>query len=129
MAPMHLNVNSNGPMEAEVTSTDQDRLAVALKKYWGYDHFRPLQQQAMQCVLTGRDSVVVLPTGGGKSLCYQVPSVCLEGLTIVVSPLISLMKDQVDALTDCGVAAACIHSQISTDEKRRIAESIRSGEQ
>jgi ATP-dependent DNA helicase RecQ len=124
---MHLNVDSNGPMEAEVTSTDQDRLAVALKKYWGYDHFRPLQQQAMQCVLTGRDSVVVLPTGGGKSLCYQVPSVCLEGLTIVVSPLISLMKDQVDALTDCGVAAACIHSQISTDEKRRIAESIRSG--
>jgi ATP-dependent DNA helicase RecQ len=115
MAPMHLNVDSNGPMEAEVTSTDQDRLAVALKKYWGYDHFRPLQQPAMQCVLTGRDSVVVLPTGGGKSLCYQVPSVCLDGLTIVVKPLFSLLMDQVVALTDCGVAAACINIHIITD--------------
>jgi len=113
--------------DIQAAAPSHDRLASALKKYWGYDHFRPLQFQAMSCVLEGRDSVVVLPTGGGKSLCYQVPSVCLDGLTIVVSPLISLMKDQVDALTDCGVAAACIHSLVGTDEKRRIAADIRAG--
>lgn len=118
---MHLSA------ETQAAFPSHDRLAGALKKYWGYDHFRPLQLQAMQCVLEGRDSVVVLPTGGGKSLCYQVPSVCLDGLTIVVSPLISLMKDQVDSLTDCGVAAACLHSQIGPGEKRRIAANIRSG--
>ncbi|TWU24503.1 DNA helicase RecQ [Bythopirellula polymerisocia] len=109
------------------TAADQ-KLLDALRRYWGYDEFRPLQLQAMQCAMEHRDSVVVLPTGGGKSLCYQVPAVCLEGLTVVVSPLISLMKDQVDALTDCGVRAACVHSMIGPDEKRQIAEEIRSGE-
>lgn len=108
------------------TAADQ-QLLDALRRYWGYDEFRPLQLQAMQCAMDHRDSVVVLPTGGGKSLCYQVPAVCLEGLTVVVSPLISLMKDQVDALTDCGIRAACVHSMIGDDEKRRIADDIRSG--
>ncbi len=104
------------------------RLCTALKKYWGYDNFLPLQVDAMQCAMTSRDSVVVLPTGGGKSLCYQAPAMCLDGLTIVVSPLISLMKDQVDALTDCGVAAASVHSMVGPHEKRQIAEDIRSGQ-
>lgn len=108
------------------TAADQ-QLLDALSRYWGYDEFRPLQLQAMQCAMDHRDSVVVLPTGGGKSLCYQVPAVCLDGLTVVVSPLISLMKDQVDALTDCGIRAACVHSMIGDDEKRRIADEIRSG--
>ncbi len=103
------------------------QLREALRQYWGYDEFRPMQLQAMRCAMEHRDSVVVLPTGGGKSLCYQVPAVCLEGLTLVVSPLISLMKDQVDSLTNCGVRAACIHSMIPQEEKRRIAEEIRSG--
>ena len=83
-----------------------DVLIPILREYWGYDSFRPLQAEAMRAVMSGRDSVVVLPTGGGKSLCFQAPALHLPGLAVVVSPLISLMKDQVDALVDCGVPAA-----------------------
>lgn len=104
-----------------------DQLRAILQKYWGYDQFRPLQQEAMSAVLEGRDSVVVLPTGGGKSLCFQAPAVQLPGLAIVVSPLISLMKDQVDALTECGVPAACINSSLSNVERLKVADEIRSG--
>lgn len=103
------------------------RLLQALQRYWGYTAFLPLQQQAMTCVLQGRDSVVVLPTGGGKSLCFQAPAVCMNGLAIVVSPLISLMKDQVDALRSCGVPAAYVNSTLSFDERRTVAEQVRRG--
>ncbi|MFH1574327.1 MAG: DEAD/DEAH box helicase, partial [Acidobacteriota bacterium] len=75
-------------------------LETALRRYWGFDGFLPLQKEAATCVLQGRDSIVVLPTGGGKSVCYQSPALLLPGLTLVVSPLLSLMKDQVDSLTD-----------------------------
>ncbi len=92
-------------------------LATALEKYWGYREFRPLQKEAMDCLCAGRDVVVVLPTGGGKSLCFQVPAVTSDGLAIVVSPLISLMKDQVDALAECGVPAARIDSSLPPDER------------
>ena len=105
----------------------QESLKQAMERYWGYDGFRPLQEQAMQRVLVGADSVVVLPTGGGKSLCYQVPAVCLGGLAIVVSPLISLMKDQVDALKTNGVPAECVNSSLSMDEKRRVHAEICAG--
>src|SRR5688572_4697687 len=81
----------------------------------------------MERVLDGLDSVVVLPTGGGKSLCYQAPAMCLGGLAVVVSPLISLMKDQVDALRTNGVPAACINSAQTKNEKRNVAEDIRAG--
>lgn len=104
-----------------------DELRGILRKYWGYEGFRPLQAEAMQAVVDGRDSVVVLPTGGGKSLCFQAPGLLLPGLAVVVSPLISLMKDQVDALADCGVPAACVNSTLSLDEKRRVADEIRAG--
>jgi ATP-dependent DNA helicase RecQ len=104
-----------------------ERLQSILRKVWGYDSYRPLQAEAMSSVLAGRDSVVVLPTGGGKSLCFQAPALAMEGLAVVVSPLISLMKDQVDALADSGVAAACVNSSLSTDERRRVAEEIRGG--
>ncbi len=99
-----------------------------LRDVWGYDSFRPLQEQSIQAVLESRDSLTVLPTGGGKSLCFQVPALCLDGMAIVVSPLISLMKDQVDALHACGVAAAFVNSSQSPDEKRLVAERIRGGE-
>ena len=75
-----------------------DPLLEVLERYWGYSTFRPLQREAMQAILDGRDSVVVLPTGGGKSLCFQAPALVRPGLALVVSPLISLMKDQVDSL-------------------------------
>jgi ATP-dependent DNA helicase RecQ len=81
----------------------------------------------MRAVIDGRDSVVILPTGGGKSLCFQAPALHLPGLAVVLSPLISLMKDQVDALADCGVPAACVNSSLSYEEKRRVTGEIRAG--
>ncbi|MCL4121121.1 UNVERIFIED_CONTAM: hypothetical protein GTU68_015633 [Idotea baltica] len=99
-----------------------------MQQYWGYDSFRPLQEESMRAVIGDRDSVVVLPTGGGKSLCFQVPAVCRDGLAVVVSPLISLMKDQVDALTDCGVSAAFVNSTLSLDEKKQVAARVKAGE-
>jgi len=98
-----------------------------LAKYWGYDGFLPLQKQAIERVVQGKDSIVVLPTGGGKSLCFQAPAVLLPGLTIVVSPLIALMKDQVDALSECGVTAARIDSSQSPPEQEDVLAQIRAG--
>lgn len=109
------------------STTATDRLSEVLQQYWGYDSFLPLQERAMNCVVAGRDSVVVLPTGGGKSLCYQAPAIFMGGLAVVVSPLISLMKDQVDALQSCGVPAACVNSSLSDGERREVAENVRSG--
>ena len=82
--------------------------------------FRPLQREAMDAILAGRDSIVVLPTGGGKSLCFQAPALVRDGLAVVVSPLISLMKDQVDTLVGNGVPAACFNSSLSADERRAV---------
>ena len=104
-----------------------EELRRILREYWGYGEFRPLQAEAMRAVTDGRDSVVILPTGGGKSLCFQAPALQLPGLAVVVSPLISLMKDQVDALADCGVPAACVNSSLSYEEKRGVAADIRAG--
>ena len=96
----------------------------ALKQYWGYDEFLPLQERAIESVLSGRDSIVVLPTGGGKSICFQAPAVSLPGMAIVVSPLISLMKDQIDSLTECGVPAARIDSSQSARERDGVIERV-----
>ena len=98
-----------------------------LSRYWGYTTFRPLQREAMDAVLAGRDSVVVLPTGGGKSLCFQAPAVMQTGLALVVSPLISLMKDQVDTLVGNGVPAALYNSSLSPDEKADVIAGLRQG--
>jgi len=98
-----------------VKPTIQDARAV-LKSAFGYDAFRPGQEAAVSAVLAGRDTVVVLPTGGGKSLCFQVPALLMPGLTVVVSPLISLMKDQVDALTAKGLPAAFINSTLTSGQ-------------
>jgi ATP-dependent DNA helicase RecQ len=101
------------------------RLTDTLRRYWGYSTFRPLQQAAMTAVLEGRDSLVVLPTGGGKSLCYQAPALCQEGVTVVVSPLIALMKDQVDALRANGIAAAFVNSTLTPQEKWQVADDLK----
>ena len=103
------------------------RLLGVISKHWGYDSFRPLQQEAMEASLEGRDSIVVMPTGGGKSLCYQVPALLKDHPTIVVSPLISLMKDQVDGLIACGVAAAQLNSSQGSLEHRAIERELIEG--
>jgi len=102
-----------------------ERLKKVLEKYWGYKEFRPLQREAMEHLAGGRDVVVVLPTGGGKSLCFQAPAVTASGLAVVVSPLISLMKDQVDALTECGVPAARIDSSLNPAERDAALDRLR----
>ena len=81
-----------------------------LKKWWGYEAFRPKQRDIIDAVLAGRDTLALMPTGGGKSLTYQVPALMCEGLTIVVTPLIALMKDQVDRLRKLGIPAVAVHS-------------------
>jgi ATP-dependent DNA helicase RecQ len=98
-------------MEGDVMNAT---LIEVLARHWGFASFRPLQAEAMEAALGGRDTLVVMPTGGGKSLCYQAPAIVNGSLTVVVSPLISLMKDQVDGLIACGVAAA----QLSTARNR-----------
>ena len=100
-------------------------LDAALARYWGYTSFRPLQREAMDAVLAGHDSVVVLPTGGGKSLCFQAPALIRPGVALVVSPLISLMKDQVDTLIGNGVPAALYNSSLSAEEKSAVIGGIR----
>ncbi|MEM9354167.1 MAG: DNA helicase RecQ [Planctomycetota bacterium] len=105
-----------------------DDVRHAVQTHWGYDAFRPLQEQAIESVLAGRDSVVVLPTGGGKSLCFQAPAVCMPGVAVVLSPLIALMKDQIDALREIGVDAAAFNSTLSWDEKKIVVDQMRDGE-
>jgi len=96
-----------------------------LRKHFAYDDFRPAQLPAVEAVLSRDDAVIVLPTGGGKSICFQVPALCFERLTVVVSPLISLMSDQVQALERRGVAATFLNSTLPPDESTRRAELIR----
>src|SRR6266700_3906043 len=91
---------------------------VVLRQFFGYEDFRPGQIDVVAAVLGGNDTLAVLPTGGGKSLCYQVPELVRPGLTVVISPLISLMKDQVDAMQASGVAATFLNSTLAASEAR-----------
>jgi ATP-dependent DNA helicase RecQ len=99
-----------------------------LQQYFGYSDFRPPQLPAVEAVLSRRDALIVLPTGGGKSICFQVPALCFKGLTVVVSPLISLMSDQVQALERRGVAATFLNSTLPPGETAARVERIRRGE-
>ena len=98
-----------------------------LKKHFGYEEFRPLQTEVIAHALSGGDALVLMPTGGGKSLCYQLPALKFPGITVVVSPLIALMKDQVDALRANGIPAAFLNSSLSSDEMERVESEARNG--
>ena len=99
-----------------------------LQETFGYPEFRTGQEEVIAAILEGRDTLVIMPTGGGKSMCYQVPALCLEGTTLVVSPLIALMKDQVDALVASGVRAAFYNSSLGEKEARATLAALRNGE-
>ncbi len=99
-----------------------------LKKYWGYTTLRPFQAESMSSVLEGRESLTVMPTGGGKSLCFQLPALLTEGMAVVISPLISLMKDQVDDLRGKGIEARCLNSGMLVSLQREVIKEVRSGE-
>ena len=98
-----------------------------LKEVFGYDEFRGQQQTAIERALAGKDSLVLMPTGGGKSACYQVPALLLDGITLVVSPLIALMQDQVSALRELGVAAAFLNSSLSPGQQSEVIAELRGG--
>src|SRR5437773_3685213 len=107
--------------------SDNPRILDTVRRYWGFDHLRPLQAEAIAAALEHRDSLVVMPTGGGKSLCYQVPPAVAGRTDVVVSPLIALMKDQVDALTACGFPAIAVHGGMEPGEIRAAERELATG--
>jgi len=113
---------------AQVVASRDPRVADVLKRWWGFETLRPMQGEAIEAALAGRDSLVVMPTGGGKSLCYQLPSLVSDSTDVVISPLVALMKDQVDALEAIGYPAAALHSGLSPEERSSILDRLRAGE-
>jgi RecQ family ATP-dependent DNA helicase len=99
----------------------------ALKRYWGYDSFRPMQERIIQSLLEGNDAAVVMPTGGGKSLCYQLPALAMGQTVVVVCPLIALMQDQVAQLGDMGIPAAVLNSTQGAEEQRAVMRAATQG--
>ncbi|NDC54317.1 MAG: RecQ family ATP-dependent DNA helicase [Planctomycetia bacterium] len=118
----------HGASETATAASADPRIGDVLAKWWGFDRLRPLQAEAIQAALDGRDSLVVMPTGGGKSLCYQLPPLVGGTTDVVVSPLVALMKDQVDALEAIGYPAAAIHSGMSQEEREQVRDRLAAGE-
>src|SRR5215468_10431554 len=109
------------------TRWSAEQIVSTVQRYWGFSELRPLQEQAIRAGLERRDSLVVMPTGGGKSLCYQTPPELDQRTDIVVSPLIALMKDQVDGLKECGYPAAALYSGMRFADVRDIEERAAAG--
>ena len=103
------------------------QLKRTMRKVFGLEQFRPGQEEVIRSVLAGRDTLALMPTGAGKSLCYQLPGLHLDGTTVVVSPLISLMKDQTDKLSGCGIDTSQVNSALSTSEADAAMDRIRNG--
>jgi ATP-dependent DNA helicase RecQ len=116
------------PPTVSQPSESGDPIRQIVGQHWGYHSLRPLQHEAMSAARDGIDSLVVLPTGGGKSLCYQAPALLNDKPTVVVSPLIALMKDQVDALIERGIGAAFLNSSLTPEDRRRVSDGIQGGE-
>ena len=110
-----------------MTDPLSSQLATALKHYFGYDAFRPLQERIIRSIVANQDVCVIMPTGGGKSLCYQLPAAISDKTTVVISPLIALMKDQVVQLTQMGIPAALLNSSVASDEQRKVMRAARDG--
>lgn len=110
------------------TKKVKEQARKVLKDVFGYDAFRSTQEEVICTLLDGKDAFVLMPTGGGKSLCYQIPAIMLPGTGIIVSPLISLMKDQVDALTRCGVKAAYYNSSLKAADAKMVLDQFEAGE-
>jgi len=106
----------------------EENLYNNLKEYFGYSEFRPQQKQIIESIFEGNDNLVIMPTGGGKSICYQLPATLLPGVTLVISPLIALMKDQVDGLRANGIGAAFINSSQALEEQQEIFTNVISKE-
>ena len=123
-APLHETAYHDSPRSPAAT-LDQARRVLA--ETWGYADFRDGQAEVVQAILEGQDVLAVMPTGSGKSLCFQLPALLLPGVTLVVSPLLALMRDQVAALERLGVAAGCLNSEQDLGERRRIEEELESG--
>src|SRR3954465_6641721 len=98
-----------------------------LQHHFGYPDFRPAQLPVLRSIFAGKDTLAILPTGGGKSICFQIPAMVLGGLSIVVSPLISLMQDQVEAARARGIPAGCLNSSLGVEEQRQVRSSIKDG--
>jgi len=117
-----------GPADTAPFPSSDARVAEVLSRWWGFDALRPLQADAIQAALAARDSLVVLPTGGGKSLCYQLPPLVDGSTDVVISPLVALMKDQVDALEAIGYPAAALHGTLDTAERARVRDRLAAGD-
>src|SRR6202522_2047606 len=107
--------------------TPETDLLAPLRSYWGYSSFRPLQERIVRSLLAGRDTCVVMPTGGGKSLCYQLPAVVSEGTAVVISPLIALMQDQVTQLAQMAIPAAMLNSTMNEADQNQVMSRAREG--
>jgi len=116
------------PASAGINTTQSGTLHELLEKHFGYHNFRGHQEAVISEVINGSDVMVLMPTGGGKSICYQLPALILKGTAIVVSPLIALMKDQVDALLQNGIEAACLNSGQPAGEQQDIIRRLREGQ-
>ena len=111
----------------EMTNSEQtswNKVKETFKKIWGYDDFRPPQGEIINCLLTGKDALIIMPTGGGKSICFQLPALLQTGLTLVISPLVALMENQVQELSDRSLPAALLHSQLTPQKKRQTLQKL-----
>src|SRR5690554_608492 len=106
---------------------NEGQLKQILKEHFGFDHFRPMQLEIIISALEGEDNLVIMPTGGGKSICFQLPALVLPGVTVVISPLIALMKDQVDGMRANGIAAAYLNSSQTEVQRQQLFSQLEKG--